>query len=254
MSYILEALKKSDQQRQQGAMPTLTSVQLPVEESSERTFPWLAALAAMVFIAGVLIGWLQPWRSEPPAAPVLPVAKRPPVQVVAANLPGAASAPLNAPVEPGTGLIRNQGQIQPPQPAPAASRPSAPAPAVQAALPRPTPIVAPLVKNDSPTAAVRIPAAALRQPEPAAPAKPAVVAEQNVMAKEDLPPAILQELPAMAVSLHAYSAKPGNRLVSINNQLLQEGDELVPGLTLEKITPKDMIFTYKGFRFRQGVH
>ena len=251
MSYILEALKKSDQQRQQGAMPTLTSVQLPVEESSERTFPWLAALAAMVFIAGVLIGWLQPWRSEPPAAPVLPVAKRPPVQVVAANLPGAASAPLNAPVEPGTGLIRNPGQIPSPQSAPP---PSAQSPVVQAAQPRPPPIVAPPVKNDFPAASVRIPVAAQRPPESAAPAKSAAVAEQNVMAKDDLPPAILQELPAMAVSLHAYSAKPGNRLVSINNQLLQEGDELVPGLTLEKITPKDMIFTYKGFRFRQGVH
>ena len=73
------------------------------------------------------------------------------------------------------------------------------------------------------------------------------------MTKAELPPAVLQELPAMAVSLHAYSDKPGNRLVSINNQLLQEGDSLMPGLILERITPKDMIFSYKGFRFRQGM-
>ena len=243
MSYILEALKKSDQQRQQGAAPGLTSIQLPVEETRQRTFPWLVALAAMVFIAGILIGWLQPWKAEPPA-----------VRATEASLPRMAPAPLTAQVEPGAAPVRNPGQIQPPQSAPAAPRPSAPLPAVQTAQPRPTPMVAPLVRNDFPAASVRIPAAAQRPPEPAAPAKSAAVAEQNVMAKEDLPPAILQELPAMAVSLHAYSAKPGNRLVSINNQLLQEGDALVPGLTLEKITPKDMIFTYKGFRFRQGVH
>ena len=77
--------------------------------------------------------------------------------------------------------------------------------------------------------------------------------EQNVMAKAELPPAILQELPAMSVSLHAYSSKPGNRLVSINNRLLNEGDSLTPGLVLEEITRRDMIFTYKGYRFRQPV-
>ena len=57
----------------------------------------------------------------------------------------------------------------------------------------------------------------------------------------------------MSVSLHAYSSKPGNRLVSINNRLLNEGDSLTPGLVLEEITRRDMIFTYKGYRFRQPV-
>ncbi len=73
------------------------------------------------------------------------------------------------------------------------------------------------------------------------------------MAKAELPPAIQQELPPMAVSLHAYSGKPSNRLVGINDKLLQEGDALMPGLILEEVTRKDMIFSYKGYRFRQGV-
>ena len=111
-----------------------------------------------------------------------------------------------------------------------------------------------VVAATPPVVAVRTPAAAAT-PEPAVAgaAKSAPVPEQKVMAKAELPPAIQQELPAMSVSLHAYSAKPGNRLVSINNQLLNEGDSLTPGLVLQEITRQDMIFSYKGYRFRQSV-
>ena len=73
------------------------------------------------------------------------------------------------------------------------------------------------------------------------------------MARSDLPAAILQEVPKMTVSLHAYSSNPTSRLVGVNDQLLHEGDSLAPGLVLEQITPADMVFSYKGFRFRQGV-
>ena len=106
---------------------------------------------------------------------------------------------------------------------------------------------------EPPVVAVRAHAAAMQEPRPATPVKAAAEAEQNVVTKDELPSAIQQELPAMSVSLHAYSSKPGNRLVGINNLLLQEGDSLAPGLILEHITQKDMIFSYKGFRFRQGV-
>ena len=57
----------------------------------------------------------------------------------------------------------------------------------------------------------------------------------------------------MTISVHAYSARPGERLVGINNRLLREGDSVVTGLKLEQITPEGMVFGYKGYSFRRGV-
>ena len=75
-----------------------------------------------------------------------------------------------------------------------------------------------------------------------------------VMALADLPVAIQQELPHMSISVHAYSGKSADRLVSVNDRLLREGDEVAPGLRLVQITPDGMVLSYKGYSFRRGVH
>jgi general secretion pathway protein B len=67
---------------------------------------------------------------------------------------------------------------------------------------------------------------------------------------DELPASIRQQLPAMAVTVHAYSHAPADRLVGVNDRLLREGDTLAPGLELERITPDGMIFRYNGTRFR----
>jgi general secretion pathway protein B len=51
-----------------------------------------------------------------------------------------------------------------------------------------------------------------------------------------------------------YSAKTADRFVSINDRALHEGDELSPGVKLEKITFDGMILSYKGYRFRRGIN
>jgi len=250
MSYILEALKKSDQQRQQGAAPTLTTVQLPVEEPDARTFPWLVALAAVLFVAGIVIGWLQPWNGAAPVATAPPPVERTAIPVSQLAPPVAAPSAPSAPPDTRPSLAQVPVQVEPQKPPQAP-----PAPRVVPLSP-PEPVVRPQVKPVAPPAVIAAhepPAAAPKEPAPVARAKPAAAPEQPVMTRAELPSAIQQELPAMSVSLHAYSPKPGNRLVSINNTLLQEGDALAPGLVLEQITQKDMIFNYKGYRFRQGV-
>jgi general secretion pathway protein B len=79
------------------------------------------------------------------------------------------------------------------------------------------------------------------------------VQDEKLLVMADLPPAIRQELPTMSIAVHAYSSNPKDRLVSINNRMLREGDILQPGLGLEQITPDGMIFSYKGYRFIRGV-
>jgi general secretion pathway protein B len=39
-------------------------------------------------------------------------------------------------------------------------------------------------------------------------------------------------------------------MVIVNDKLLHEGDELLPGLKLEKILQDSLVFNYKGYRFK----
>jgi len=73
------------------------------------------------------------------------------------------------------------------------------------------------------------------------------------MTMGELPHSIRQELPSMQISLHLYSTRPKNSFVSVNSRMLQEGEDVAPGIRLEQITPDGMIFSYKGYRFRRGV-
>jgi general secretion pathway protein B len=69
-----------------------------------------------------------------------------------------------------------------------------------------------------------------------------------------LPSEIQQAIPKLAVGMHMYSDRPSNRLVSINNRPLHEGDELSAGLKLVEIRSDGVVFSYKGYRFRQGIN
>lgn len=86
MSYILEALKKSEQQRQRGSTPTLQAAQMTVL-APQRPMSVYYGLLALVLLstgitAGITIGWLRPGQPQPmpvktetvapPALPVTP--------------------------------------------------------------------------------------------------------------------------------------------------------------------------------------
>ena len=231
MSYILEALKKSDQQRQRGATPTLPTAQVPAAAPKQPVFLYYGLIAAVVLAAGIVIGWLRPWQAEQPAPAPEPIAAKSLISVSAA-------VPLPEP----PAMARKTAQELP--------APNS-APAVQ-----PAPMVA-AMKPDMPAPArtethSASPAAPASMPEkPAGPADAAQ--EQRVIPMAELPLQIQQEIPAMTIPLHAYSSKPRDRLVSINERMLREGESLTPGLRLEQITPDGLIFSYKGYRFRRGV-
>ena len=198
-------------------------------------FLYYGLLAAVVLAAGILIGWLRPWQAEQPAPATESVAAKSLIPTSHQT----AAAPLPAPPE----MARKTAQELPApdsapavQPAPmfAAMKPDMPAPATQSAPPR---------------AAAYAPAAM-----PEKPAGPADTAQEQIVAPlAELPLQIQQEIPAMTIPLHAYSSKPRDRLVSINDRILREGESLTPGLRLEQITQDGLIFSYKGYRFRRGV-
>jgi general secretion pathway protein B len=224
MSYILEALKKSDQQRQRGATPTLQVAQVTVAAPKRPMFIYYGLLAAVLLGAGIMIGWLRPWQPEQPPSETEPIA---------------APAPLTAPLE----MLSKTAQEFP---APNLTRARQPAPVVGAMKP-----------NNPALDSYGTPSAAAPIPDKTMPEKPAslagVASEQKAIPLNELPLQIQQEIPAMTVQLHAYSNVPSERLVSINSIRLREGESLMLGLRLEQITPEGMIFSYKGYRFKRGI-
>ncbi|MFA7415729.1 MAG: general secretion pathway protein GspB [Rhizobium sp.] len=212
MSYILDALRKSDQLRQRGATPKLLALPAAITEPRRSSATVYGAIAIVLLGAGVVIGSLRPWHIEPP---------------VPAEEAIAIPRPVNSdprPVEPPPvkqELLAKVMQEPPPQ--------------------------MPIAK--APSKALSIPAPGI--PLSAALGDPA--AENEAIAMDELPLSVQQDLPKMAISLHAYSRRPEDRLVSINNRLLREGGNPAPGVRLEQITPDGMILSYKGYRFRRGV-
>lgn len=226
MSYILEALKKSDQQRQRGTTPTLQAVQVAAAAPKRPLPVYYGLLAAVLLGAGVTIGWLRPWQPEQPHAETEPITAKPPTPI-----------PQQVAPVPLTTSPEMPGKKAPEFPAPN------PTPAVQFALE---------VNAMQPGTGAAAPMPEKNMPEK--PSSPAEVAhEQRAIPVGELPLHIQQEIPAMAVQLHAYSNNSNESLVSINSIRLREGGSLTPELRLEQITPDGMIFSYKGYRFQRGV-
>jgi general secretion pathway protein B len=234
MSYILDALRKSDQQRQRGAVPTLLVGQAPAIASKQTPSLYYGLLAIVLVGAGIFIGWLRPWQTEPGARPAEPVVVSPPESSPRRGAP--APAAREAAVTP---QVPQQTQAVRHAPAPVAAGAEARASA-DTSKRRPPPNPADAAKLSKPAEPVDTGIADTR------PAPP-------VVSMAELPVEIQQELPPMSISVHAYSGRSKERLVGINGRLLHEGDSPAPGLKLEQITPDGMIFGYKGYSFRRGV-
>lgn len=268
MSYILEALRKSEQQRQRGMAPRLLATQPTYEEDTQPAFLLYGLIVAALIGGGIAIGWWQPWRQAPSAAesitarpleptprlampaslslPVLPAASGRPEQEAPAQQSSVAAQPVPKP-----GSLKRDAL---PPAAPPAPTPERPAKLAVVAPRAPAPVrekpaaPAPLEKAVAPTQERSVPI----QEKPAeAAADPAQV--QSVVLLAELPLAIQQELPAMSIPVHTYSSAPGERIVGINDRLLQEGEYVAPGLRLEEIAPDSVVFSYKNYRFRRGL-
>jgi len=121
MSYILEALKKSDQQRQRGATPTLQVAQVTVAAPKRPMFIYYGLLAAVLLVTGIMIGWLRPWQTEQPPVETEPMATPSPIPITeqAVHLAGE--------MQPGNSALISSGPSSAAAPAPDKTMPEKPA-------------------------------------------------------------------------------------------------------------------------------
>jgi general secretion pathway protein B len=273
MSLILEALKKSEQQRRLGEAPTLGS---PVVATRRRSSA-LPVLAALIVIAAGAGWWLTRPPAQPPAAtPAPPLAAEKaapakpgaapatkPAQTAAANqerlkadaarrkaeqakrIEALGNAKPNAPLglpnaatsqrKPGDPLPHTMPPKIPASPPPAANPARTDA---SAAPPKPAPAPPPppsATAKATPPAAAKAPAAA-----PAEPALPTIW---------ELPFSTRKDIPAVELSMHVYSSDPQQRFVVVKGERHVEGDEIGADLTLLEIRQDGLVLDYKGQKF-----
>lgn len=251
MSYILEALRKSDQMRQRGATPSLQASQVTATAPKRPYFIYYSLFAAALLGAGVMIGWLRPLQTDqPPLETTVPGAETAvspfPMPLQAAPAPLQIQPEVAGAIEKRFPALKSKPAVRP-VPDVDVMQPEISAPAGTPGEAPPMPEMAMPEKVMSEEA---VPETAFTE-EAGSPAEMAQA--QSAIPMTELPLHIQQEIPPMEVQLHAYSSNPGERLVSINSIRLREGGLLSPDLKLEQITQDGMIFSYKGYRFQRGV-
>jgi general secretion pathway protein B len=225
MSYILDALRRADAERERDPGRGIHAHPVPLPAESSRRLPlWIVALAValVLLVAGALL--LRPaprvaldLNMPPPNAPV---AKQPPVV-----------APPVMPVS---------AEVSPPAPAPQAVERAPERPIVKAhAAPARTAPAAPVAAAPAPVTPV-IP------PEPVPAANPA---QDRVLAISELPPDIQRELPKLQISGGVYSDNPAQRMLIVGGQVVPEGGEAAAGVAVEQIRAKSAVLRFRGYRF-----
>lgn len=237
MSYILDALRRADAERERSESPGLHTQQLDAplddDERPDRAGRrrWIV-LAGVAVIVAAALGWVLFGRDGTPGGAAPGAANPAPPALVPAAPP---SPPVPAPVAPAPVAAEPVGSAQPalvtslpPIPPPTPRTPAAPAP---------------------PPAAPAPARAAAAAPTPAASA-PAPAPEARIPTQAELPDELRREIPALVVGGAMYSPTPANRMLILNGQLAHEGDQLAPGLVLEHINLKAAVLRYKGQAFR----
>lgn len=263
MSYILEALKKSQQERELGRVPTLDNNLYPAQEAAVRANPW-SLLALGLAVLAVLIALYAALRSEP-ILPSPPPEEQRPVAGPGAEAPTAAAKVTDSAAE----MAERSEQVPSPpsgEPVDAIEAPS-PAERVVAEPPPPRRTPPPEPRN---AVDARIP------PRPAGPPIPEDVRAEVEAFKEEvlgvprggatrpgekvppanvppeqlrLSPEVQARVPAFLMTVHVYDEDPAKRFVLINALKTLEGERTREGLVVEEIRPNGAVLSFQGHKF-----
>jgi general secretion pathway protein B len=224
MSFILDALRKSDAERQRAATPGLADVRYAARRSRRNL--WMPVLV-LVLIANMLFMGIQWYRGQS-ATPAAPVAAPGAVPAVAAPVPASGIRPLAREAELG-------------EPEPGVAEPEA-LPAEPTTRPMPAPVA-------------RLPPPPMEAEADLLPAPPKPKGASRITEGPQLPSAAdliaagTLSTPALNLDLHVYSASPAGRFVIINGRKYKDGAQLTEGPVVKSITEEGVILENQGKQF-----
>jgi general secretion pathway protein B len=274
MSYILDALKKADAERERGTIPGLHSQPLapapdrdgdddhPRESrgaAQKSPLVWVGVGVAACLIGVLTVAWLMHDSAEPAAsnsATGQQVGQAPPPAPTGAVMPGddgrmpqqaAEAPPMQPPMTqqmPGQDASANTQQSTAPWPAPAAPQGSARARTKPRDMAGDSTAAAPANRG----------AGGVAQPK----ANDVNIGNNGVNQGttagrlptfNELPEEVRREIPALSIGGAMYSEAAASRMLVINGQVFHEGEQPYQGLVLEEIRLKTAVFRFRGTRY-----
>jgi len=243
MSFLLDALRKSEGRKAAGRVPTIHDAEVAAQQTRPRAArPWLPFLVVALVAA---LGWRFFWVpreanlavqgetgprlqdaksavSEPSQAPVPPASPSPRAGIEA----GSERTPVERFEESGQAVADGAvSVVEEPEAPDDATRPEAPATA----------------------------GAGSAGPEEAHGAEVDGIDYRAPTMSEigywSLPRAVREEIPPPRITVLVFAERPADRFVLMNGRRLQEGDEASPGLVLEEIRREGALFSYRLYRF-----
>ena len=229
MSYILDALKKSEQQRGHGTIPNVQTVHtssLNYRDEKKTYWPYILITAVILNLTAVVYFIID--KDNVSENNLLSVQDTTVDNIAATNTETVAPAPApekqikqirNTIIEPEKTLVQATAE--------------------------------PIKKKTNPTEYNEI--TTPRSNTNTTVYKQPVQAQKNIIDFYDLPDSIQQQLPTITVSAHVYSINPLQRSIVINNNFMEEGEYVIDDLILHEITADGAIFDYGDTRFHYSV-
>jgi len=245
VSFILDALRKSEHDRQRTAGPALAEV--PVAPAKPRTNLWAPIAVALLVVNVAVIGVLLLRKSNdvaattaPPAAAAsvaspAPTAAPPVVRPAPAPVPGGLGAQNPLADEAGGG----QPGVDPELLAGAAAVPEGPPAVTSTGTGRGSVVYESLPDS----AVVGGPPAVAAMPPPRPAEGTGTPSGSSMPSADELAGA---GVPQLNLDLHVYTTRPAERLVFINSHKYREGDTLAEGPVVQQITPRGVVLEYGG--------
>jgi len=284
MSYILDALQKSERKRQRDSVPDLQTVHSPAPPKKRKGQLWAWVLMATLIITVVLLVLFLPERRsdnyltapvpgeiEKPATSLplgeenltkensgdlqtLPESDRDTDDHMAESIPATKHPDLDEEMETSSAdvPVANPSLVQDPF---SANRPDSSNQRGASSEEK----MPPALDDTSPSSSAPESVADVTEfdmerstaeiPVPQPHLKP----ETEMPLLTSLPKSLRQKIPELTISFHVFTQNPATRLVSINGRIVRQGQEVNPDLTLEEITAAGVVLNYKGNRFRLQV-
>jgi general secretion pathway protein B len=238
MSFILDALKKSETDRQRQSAPALFEVRVA---APRRRIPALAlGLGALLVANGAVLAWLLMRDSRPgdvavtAPAPAAAAAAPAGTTTGGVTIPATVTFQVNVPANaapPATPTVAEPGVV-----APSVAPPLAEDPLLSS---QQTPVPPDYDANDYRPAITEAEAnsiAAARRAGAEVPSRDQVLAQGTA-------------LPEMRLDLHVYDPDPAKRFVFVNMRKLREGESLPEGARVEEILQHGVRLSYRGQQF-----
>lgn len=250
MSYILEALKKSEQERarDQGTLPDIKSVHTPsstLHEENRRWWPVVLIVVIIVASAGLTALYftrLQPAETvveREQNAPALAMKSQETQKAVKKQIANPVAAQLPKTQVPQT-QISSKSSVKENDP-----------PAKEQKQPRVVFSKQQLQRDDVIGNVKEQQDQEVEQTlQPSTPAEVKQNADPTAVAISDIPDSVRRKIPDISFEGHVYSSNLERRSVMINGHKRREGDTIGGDLLLKEITANGAEFEIEGYRFR----